>query len=326
MLAAGSEDLAADRRRAFVARVATGEWDAVIMTRTAFQALPVSRAAQAAYLDGQAATLQTQLERAREAGAGSGRSLTVKRIQRKLQVEQERLKRALDVTRDPGVSWEQTGIDYLIVDELHDYKNLRLASNIAGVGIEGSKRATDLDMKLSLLRAAHGERVITGATATPIANTVAEVYTMQRYLRPDLLHAAGLTDFDSWAATFARTVTEIELAPAGAGSYRLATRFARFTNVPELLRMWHACADVKTADELHLPTPTVAARPDGAHAPETVLVAPTSQVVEYVAQLGRRAEAVKARQVDPSVDNMLKISSDGRKAALDMRLVTTPAS
>ena len=192
MLAAGSEDLAADRRRAFVARVATGEWDAVIMTRTAFQALPVSRAAQAAYLDAQAATLHTQLERAREAGAGSGRSLTVKRIQRKLQVEQERLKRALDVTRDPGVSWEQTGIDYLIVDELHDYKNLRLASNIAGVGIEGSKRATDLDMKLSLLRAAHGERVITGATATPIANTVAEVYTMQRYLRPDLLHEAGV--------------------------------------------------------------------------------------------------------------------------------------
>ncbi|HEY5116330.1 MAG TPA: hypothetical protein VIJ00_12470, partial [Nakamurella sp.] len=162
---------------------------------------------------------------------------------------------------------------------------------------------------------------ITVATATPIANSVTEAHVMQRFLRPDLLRDAGVDVFDSWAATFGQTVTEMEMAPAGGGNFRQKTRFAKFQNVPEMLRMWQAFADVKTADDLHLPSPPLAERPDGQRRPEMVVIPPSEQVLTYVRELGRRAELVAGRAVDPAVDNMLKISTDGRKAALDIRLV-----
>jgi N12 class adenine-specific DNA methylase len=316
LLAASSGDLAGDRRRQFVARAATNDWDAVIMTRSAFERIPLSAGAQAEYLGREVAGLRRMLENAR-----SGGGLSVKRLEKMVMAGEQRAETLMDAARDAGLTFEETGIDYLVVDELHDYKNLRTPSNIRDAAIAGSKRATDLHMKTDLLRERHGERVITGATATPIANSITEAHVMQRYLRPDLLREAGVEDFDAWAATFGRTVTEIEMAPTGGGSYRQATRFAKFQNVPEMLRLWHVFADVKTAEDLMLPTPDLAVRGDGQRLPETVLVPATDATRAYVADLGARAELVRSRAVDPTQDNMLKISTDGRKAALDMRLV-----
>lgn len=176
-------------------------------------------------------------------------------------------------------------------------------------------------MKLDVLRERHGARIVTGATATPIANSVSEAYVMQRYLRPDVLRTSGLTDFDSWAASFGQHVTEVEMAPEGGGNYRTATRFAQFLNVPEMLRMWHTSADIKTAEDLKLPRPDLAPRKDGQRQPSVVPIPASSTLSNYVTTLGERAEAVRGRGVPPDVDNMLKISGDGRAAALDLRLV-----
>ncbi len=316
VLAASSDDLRGEKRRLFVARCATNDWDAVVMTRTAFERIPVSPDVEAAYQDREMAALRAMLDNSR-----NRHGLSVKRLEKSILAAEERLKERLAGPRDAGISFEQTGIDYLIVDELHDYKNLRTVSNIRDAAIDGSRRASDLHMKTEYLRERHGERVITGATATPIANSVTEAHVMQRYLRPDLLNDAGVAEFDSWAATFGQTVTEIEMAPAG--GYRLQTRFAKFQNVPEMLTVWHVFADVKTADDLNLPTPPLAQRDDnGERAPVTVVVPPAVELTAYVTRLGQRAELVKGRQVDSTDDNMLKISTDGRKAALDMRLVT----
>jgi hypothetical protein len=179
----------------------------------------------------------------------------------------------------------------------------------------GSQRAQDLDAKLWALRHQHGPRVVTFATATPVANSIAELWTMQTYLQPDVLAAADLAPFDSWAATFGRTVTALELAPDG-GSYRMQTRFARFQNVPELLTLYRHVADVRTSDDLDLPVPALAG-----DAPETVVVPASDRLSTYVSELAARAERVRSRAVDPSEDNMLKITGDGRRAALDLRLV-----
>lgn len=315
ILAASSEDLTKQKRRQFVARVASHDWDAIIMTRTAFQRLDLSPEAKAEYL-------QRELDEVRamaEAAKGTENQLTVKRLERKLIVQEERVKKALDTERDAGLSFEMSGIDYIVVDEQHDYKNLETESNIAR--IDGSDRAADLHMKLDYLRNRHGKRVATFMTATPIANSVTEAHVMLRYLRPDLLEQAGVSHFDAWAATFGQQVTEIEMDPSGTG-FRQKTRFAKFQNVPELLRMWHTFADVKTAADLKLPVPLVAARPsDGLRLPEIVSVPASDELLEYVAKLGERAERVRARQVMPDEDNMLKISGDGRRAALSMRLV-----
>jgi hypothetical protein len=183
------------------------------------------------------------------------------------------------------------------------------------VGIEGSQRASDLDMKLDYLRERHGGRVATFATATPIANSVSEAFTMQRFLRPDLLAAAGLTDFDTWAATFGEVTTDLELAPDGS-RFRMQSRFAKFRNVPELLRMWHVSADIKTAEDLQLPTPALR---DG-HA-ETVVVPATEELTSFMGELSARADKVQSRAVPPEEDNMLKVATHGRMAALDLRLL-----
>jgi hypothetical protein len=209
------------------------------------------------------------------------------------------------------------------VDEGHGYKNLHTVSNITDAAIDGSLRASDLDMKIAYLRERNGTRVVTFATATPIANSITEAWVMQHYLRPDLLQAAGVDEFDSWAATFAQTITQIELAPEG--GFRQKTRFAKFVNVPEQMRMWHVSADIKTGSDLDLPAPALAPRPgDGQRTPEIVLVQPSEVLLDYVAELGERAERVRSRAVPPEQDNMLVVSSDGRKAALDLRLVGLP--
>jgi N12 class adenine-specific DNA methylase len=322
VLAAASEELAGDKRRQFVARVAANDWDAVIMTRSAFTRLAVAPDTEAAYERQQVAQLRAMLERSK-----GQRGLTVKVIEKQIARREQRLKAILDTPRDPGISFEATGIDYLLVDEAHEFKNLQTDANIRDAAITGSKRASDLHMKLEYLRSRHGARIATLATATPIANSITEAHVMSRYLRPDLLRTAGVEDFDAWAATFGQTVTEIEVDPAKSGDYRMHTRFARFQNVPEMLRMWHVFADVKTAEQLKLPVPQLAERPDGHRAPHAVLIDPSPELSLYVEQLGERADKVRGGIVDPTEDNMLKITGDGRKAALDMRLVTgQPAS
>ena len=318
LLAASTDTLAGDKRRLFVARAAANEWDAVILTQEAFKRLPVEPATQGRYIDREITLLEQalsdpELDR-----------LSVKQIEKQLAAAQEKQRRLLDVDRDPGITFEATGIDYLMVDEFHTYKNLDTISRIPDARIDGSLRSTDMAMKLAYLRDRHGARVVTVATATPIANSITEAHVMQRYLRPDLLREAGVEAFDAWAATFGVTTSEMEMAPQG-GSFRLKTRFARFQNVPEMLRMWHVFADVKTAEDLNLPTPELKTRADGQRAPHTVAIAAPSVVLDYVERLGERAEAVANRSVTPDVDNMLKISTDGRKAALDYRMIDPDA-
>ncbi|MGO9973429.1 MAG: helicase-related protein, partial [Solirubrobacteraceae bacterium] len=317
LLAASSEDLAGDKRRAFIARVATNDWDGVIMTSSAFARIPVSDSTHSEYLERETTELREMLQRAR-----GGDGLTVKRLEKMVLTAEQRVQGLLDHPVDPGVCFEQTGIDYLLVDEAHSAKNLRTVSNIRDASIEGSKRASDLHMKLEYLRSRHGQRVATLATATPIANSITEAHVMQRYLRPDLLRAAGVEDFDAWAATFGELVTEIEMAPTGGGSYRMHTRFARFTNVPEILKLWHVFADVRTTEDLNLAVPQIAVRGDGKRVAETIVIDSTPDVRAYIEQLGHRAEQVRSGAVRPEEDNMLKICTDGRKAALDMRLAT----
>lgn len=318
ILAAGKDDVTAERRRDLVARIATGDWDGIVITHGAFERIAVSPAAQADYLRRQIAGYRRVLTDGEENGQLS--SSLVKRIEKKILTAEERLKATLDVPRDPGVSFEDTGIDYLIVDEGHLFKNLSTESSIPDANIAGSKRAQDLHMKAEILRQTHGERVITMATATPIANSITEAHVMTRYLRPDLLETAGVAHFDRWARTFGETVTELELSPAGSG-YRPKTRFARFQNVPELLRIWGTFADVKTAEDLNLPTPELRERPgDGQRRPVTVTVPPTVELTGFVAELGRRAERLSGRS-EKGADNLLKIIGEGRHAALDMRLV-----
>jgi N12 class adenine-specific DNA methylase/SAM-dependent methyltransferase len=316
ILVCHKEDLERERRRLFIARCATGNWDAVIVTESAFQRLPMSPEAQRRYLEREVEAIEAQLVRAR---AESG--LTVKRLQQaKLQAE-ERMRKLLDTARDPGVTFEQTGIDYLFRDEGHRDKNLRTHSNLPGVGIEGSQRATDMHMKLSYLRERHPARWGTRATATPVANSMAELYTEMRYLRPDLLEEAGIEDFDQWAATFGEVVSAVEVAPDGSG-LRLKARFARFTNVPELLRIFHVFGDVKTGQELQLPAPPLAPRPeDGRRTPETVVVPPSPELEAFMAELAQRAERVRGGLAEKGEDNLLSIATAGRLAALDLRLV-----
>jgi hypothetical protein len=222
--------------------------------------------------------------------------------------------------------FEKLGVDYIVVDELHLFKNLRTPSAIPDAAIEGSQRATDLDMKLGWLRARYGQRILTGATATPIANSITEAHVMCRYMRPDVLADADCLVFDSWAATFGQVQTRVELAPEGGESYRLKSRFSAFHNIPELMGMWFVFGDVKLSEDLHLKNvPQVAARPeDGERMTRTVVVPPSPELVDYVKELGERAKKIRNREVKPWEDNMLKVSSNGRGAAIDLRLVDIP--
>ncbi len=311
VLVADKDRLSRERRKEFVARCATGDWDGIIFTQSGFARLPLGGDLLAGYLG-------EELERARQAltETREGKGLSVKRLERRIaQLEQTYQRLLATHTKDDGIRFEETGVDYLFVDESHLFKNRRVDSAIDGMSHPGSQRAQDLDAKLWALRRQHGPRVVTFATATPVANSIAELWTMQTYLQHDVLATADLAPFDSWAATFGRTVTALELAPDGA-SYRMQTRFARFQNVPELLTLYRQVADVRTADDLDLPVPALAG---GGH--ETVVVPASDRLSTYVAELAARAERVRSRAVDPAEDNMLKITGDGRRAALDLRLV-----
>jgi len=299
-----------EARRRFVAQCATGDWDGVILPRESFRSIPVSTETEERFLRQRVDELESAIKSART------KRPSVKELEKALAREEARLEKLLNAkARDNGLAFEQTGIDYLFVDEVHGYKGKRVWSRIPDVtGIE-SRRATDLDMKLSWLREQHPKRVATLATGTPIANAISEMWVMQSFTQPAELAAAGCDHFDAWAATFASTVTSLELKPSG-GGFQQKTRFARYRNVPELLRLFQANADVRTAEDLALPTPTVR---DGG---ETVAVPASPALLAYVETLVARAERVKQRAVRPTEDNMLKITVDGRKAALDLHLVT----
>jgi N12 class adenine-specific DNA methylase len=328
LLAAASEDLRGERRQQFVGRAAMGEWDGIVLTHKAFELLPVAKQTEVAYVENEVAKLRASRDRARAADMSAH---TVQQIERSVAAMEERLKAKLDRPRDRGLTFEQTGIDYLIVDELHLFKNLGVTSNITEMNRQGSQRASDLDMKVTWLRERAEERaaerghtrarVMTGATATPIANSVSEAWVMQKYLRPDLLEQAGITDFDSWAATFGTLVTELELTPEG--GYRQKSRFARFDNLPELLLMWHVSADVKTPDQLDLNIPKIIEREDGQRAPQTSVVPASPELGQFMQSLAARAERLRASGAPrgKGEDNMLVVTSDGRKAALDLRML-----
>lgn len=323
VLTASSEDLAGDKRRVFTARTAANDWDAVVMTQEAFKRIPVSDRFAADYIGEEVARLRSHLEKMNRTESAPSRR-TVKQVEKRLLSLQEDIKKRLARPTDPGITWEETGLDYVFVDEGHMYKNLTTPSSISDASIQGSQKADDLHMKLEQLRRVKGDRVATIATATPIANSITEAYVMQRYLRPDLLDSAGITAFDQWAATFGQVETKMELGPAG--GFRLKARFAKFTNVPELMAMWNVFADVKTQADLDLPRPEVTARAsDGLRQAETVVVEPSQALREYMGTIAERARAVERRLVLPEEDNMLKISGDGRAAALDLRLVGAEA-
>ncbi|MCZ7538125.1 MAG: DEAD/DEAH box helicase family protein [Acidimicrobiia bacterium] len=256
ILVADRDRLSKARRKEFVARAATGDWDGIVFTQSGFARLPLGRELMTDYLGEEIATARTALD-----GSKDGKGLSVKKLERRIAQMEETYRRLLsEHTEDDGVRFEETGIDYLFVDEAHAYKNRRVDSSIDGVANTGSQRAQDLDSKLWALRRMHGPRVVTFATATPVANSMAELWVMQSYLHPDLLASVDLRAFDAWAANFGRTHTALELAPDGA-SYRMQTRFARFQNVPELLTLYRQVADVRTNDDLDLPCPGPRRRP-----------------------------------------------------------------
>ena len=309
-------------RRKFVARAATGEWDAVVITHSAFERMPLRTRTVERYVAEQTQAMRDDLESAQStlddvSGDAKRKSRsTVKKLEARVAQQEARLAALIDAaSKDAGVCWEETGIDFLMIDELHLFKNRTIVTAVEGVGHRGSKRASDLDAKLWYLRQARGNRVLVGATATPIANSIAEAWVMQTYVQPDVLAEAQLDRFDAWAATFGQVVSAVELAPDG-GSYRVSSRLARFQNVPELVGQFRRTADVKARADLDLKLPQL--RGGG---PQVVVVSASDDLTDYVGTLVDRAEVIRNKGVEPDVDNMLKVTGDGRAAALDMRLV-----
>jgi N12 class adenine-specific DNA methylase len=312
---AGKEALAAGNRQKAMSRIATGTYDAVIVSHSSFEKLPVSDETFGRFVGRQIEQLEDALYEAR-AENGDNRRIVKELEKAKKRLATKLKERADREHKDDAISFEQMGIDRLFVDESDLYKNLGFTSKmtrIAGLPNTESNRALDMYMKTRYLAERKGG--ILFATGTPISNTMAEMYTLQRYLAPEMLNAAGVEHFDAWAANFGEPVTALELAPDGSG-YRMHTRFAKFVNLPELLSMFRSFADVQTADMLHLPRPaTEGGKPH-------ITAAPGSpELKEYVETLVSRAQKLRTSRIDPSVDNMLKITGDGRKAALDMRLV-----
>ncbi|GAA1621958.1 hypothetical protein GCM10009805_14820 [Leucobacter chromiireducens subsp. solipictus] len=325
VLAAGSDDIAnsgtRNGRKLFVARARTGDWDAVIITHSAFEKIGLGEAKNV-YAAEQLAEMQSTLT----AKLGSSLSeKSVKRLEGDVAKAEERLKAMMDLPQDEGVSWEETGIDYLCVDEAHKFKNLTVITKVEDLKkTDGSNRATDLDMKLWYYREHLGQsRVVTLATATPLPNSMIEMYVMMRYMRPDLLREAQVYSADDWARQFTEQVTAVESKSTG-GGFHVKTRTTKFRNVPELLRMWHVPGDVKTQADLALPVPKLVVNSAGDRAPEMVVVPATEAQEAGMADIIERAEAVRSGSVDPTEDNMLKITSNGRALALDARLMGDP--
>ncbi|WP_270245957.1 DEAD/DEAH box helicase family protein [Coprococcus sp. AM11-30B] len=314
ILVATKKDFEPANRKKFCARIAMGNYDAIIIGHSQFERIPISDERQKAMLRKQIDDLEMAIQSARYEQDG-GR-YTVKQIEKTRKTLQTRLEKLNQKEKkDQVVTFEELGVDHLYVDEAHSYKNAFLYTkmrNVAGIAQNEAQKSADMFNKCQYLDEITGGKGITFATGTPISNSMTELYVMQRYLQNSKLQNMGLGLFDSWASTFGEVVTSIELAPEGTG-YRAKSRFARFYNIPELMNMFKEIADIKTSDQLKLPVPEAEY--------ETVVLKPTEQQKEIVESLGERAEVVRNGGVDASVDNMLKITNDGRKLALDQRLV-----
>ena len=314
ILVATKKDFEPANRKKFCARIAMGNYDAIIIGHSQFERIPISDERQEAMLRKQIDDLEMAIQSARYEQDG-GR-YTVKQIEKTRKTLQTRLEKLNQKEKkDQVVTFEELGVDHLYVDEAHSYKNAFLYTkmrNVAGIAQNEAQKSADMFNKCQYLDEITGGKGITFATGTPISNSMTELYVMQRYLQNSKLQNMGLGLFDSWASTFGEVVTSIELAPEGNG-YRAKSRFARFYNIPELMNMFKEIADIKTSDQLKLPVPEAEY--------ETLVLKPTEQQKEIVESLGERAEVVRNGGVDASVDNMLKITNDGRKLALDQRLV-----
>ena len=313
ILAATKKDFQPANRKKFCSRIATGDYDAVIIGHSQFEKIPLSAERQTAIIERQIAEITQSIE---EIKAEQGERYTIKQMEKMRKTLQTRLDKLNDSSRkDDVVTFEQLGVDRLFVDESHYYKNLFLHTkmrNVAGIAQSEAQKSSDLFAKCQYLDELTGGKGITFATGTPISNSMTELYTNMRYLQYDTLQRMGLGHFDSWASSFGETQTAIELAPEGTG-YRAKTRFAKFYNLPELIALFKECADIQTPDMLNLPIPKAEY--------ENVVLQPSEHQKEMVASLAERAEAVRDRSVEPHEDNMLKITNDGRKLALDQRLI-----
>ena len=315
ILVAGKEDFESKNRKKLFSRIATGNWDAVIVTHSGFERIPLARETQERFFEEQL----HELEMIKRQHADSSNRRLVKEIEKaKKRLEAKLQALAAEHKKDNTLTFEELGVDRIFVDEAHYFKNLFYVTKmtrIAGLPQTASERAFDMYLKVRHVQSLNGGGGVVFATGTPIANSMAEMFTMQRYLQPDALKKHNLHHFDSWAATFGEPVTAMELSPDGAG-YRLNTRFARFINVPELMQMFRQSADVQTAAMLNLPRPKLdGEKPAIRNAPAT------EELREFVQELAARAERLKTGRIDPREDNMLKITSEGRKAALDLRLM-----
>jgi N12 class adenine-specific DNA methylase len=314
-LVAGKEDFEASRRARLFSRIATGNWDAVIVTHASFEKITVSLATRRNFISRQIEEIEAAI---REERADRGTRLVkeLERVKKRLTAKLEAL--SADQKKDNTLTFEELGIDRLFIDEAHKFKNLFYVTKmtrVAGLPQTASERAFDLFLKVQHIQARNKGGGVVFATGTPISNTMAEMFTMQRYLQMETLRRNSLQHFDSWAGTFGEAVTSMELSPDGSG-YRLQSRFARFVNVPELMQQFRQVADVQTAEMLKLPVPKL-----DQGRPITVSARCSPELKRFVDQLVKRTEKIKSGRVDPREDNMLKITTEGRKAALDMRLV-----
>ena len=313
ILVATKKDFETKNRKKFCGRIATGDYDAIIIGHSQFEKIPMSVERQKAILERQKNEIMFGIMEAKEKNA---ERFTVKQLEKTKRGIEARLEKLNDQTRkDDVVTFEELGVDRIFIDEAHYYKNLYLYTkmrNVGGIAQTEAQKSSDLFMKTQYLDEITGSKGVIFATGTPISNSMVELYTMQRYLQYKTLEEKNLQHFDAWASTFGETITAIELAPEGTG-YRAKTRFAKFFNLPELMSMFKDVADIQTADMLNLPTPTPHYK--------TIAVEPTQIQKDMVAELAERAERVRNKMVDPSIDNMLKITNDGRKLALDQRLI-----
>ena len=313
ILVATKKDFEPANRKRFCSRIATGDYDAVIIGHSQFEKIPLSRERQIALLEDQIADITYSIESAK---AQTGEQYTIKQMEKTKKTLKAKLEKLNDQTRkDDVVTFEQLGVDRLFVDESHFYKNLFLYTkmrNVAGISQTDAQKSSDMFMKCRYMDEITGGKGITFATGTPVSNSMTELYTIMRYLQYDTLMNMGMGHFDSWAATFGETVTAIELSPEGTG-YRAKTRFARFFNLPELISIFKEAVDIQTADMLNLPVP------EAEYINE--VLKPSEEQKEMVEAFSERAEQVRGGMVDPRVDNMLKITNDGRKCALDQRLL-----
>ena len=313
ILVATKEDLEKDNRKKFVSKAALGDWDGIIIAQSSFAKIPISQERQIGKLQEEIASVEETIEKQwEESGAPRG---AVKNLERIKKTKLAQLKKLMsDSGKDDVLKFEDLGVDYLFVDEAQNFKNLFLFSkmnSVAGISNAASQRASDLKLKCEYLQELHGSnRGVVFATGTPISNSMTEMYTMQTYLQPSVLRDLGITFFDGWAADFGETVTAMELTPSGQG-YRARTRFAKFTNLPELLKLYRSFADVQTADMVKLNVPEAERH--------VINLKPSDTIIELAEEIADRADRIYGGGVDSHIDNMLKVTSDGKKLALDPR-------